>query len=72
MSFQHLSHHASSTDVGYSIPMELEQMQEASSGIDFKLRTLKSKFEIDLDQGCQMVDFENKIPNLGKFWSVLQ
>jgi hypothetical protein len=25
-----------------------------------------------LDQGCQMVCFQTKNPNLGKFWRVLQ
>jgi hypothetical protein len=23
------------------------------------------------DQGCQMLDFQTKNPNVGKFWSVL-
>jgi hypothetical protein len=27
--------------------------------------------EISLIQGCQMVCFQTKNPNLGKFWSVL-
>jgi hypothetical protein len=37
-----------------------------------RLRLLWTNFFFTENQGCQMIYFQTKNPNLGKFWRVLQ